>query len=130
MPYNFVPACTSNNVAESTMMYTHRKCPQDDRLFRYEGQTIDSCTAICEDNHYTLGCNFFGFTDTGEYAGVCIGCNHSRVVNHTMFDFYMVHMPCKSPPMLPPPSPTPWLQQPPSPPRCRRALPTPESVHA
>ena len=93
-------------------------------MFRYEGQTLESCTAICESRHETDGCNFFAFADVGEYEGVCIGCDHSGVVSHTMFDFYMVHMPCKSPSALSPLSlsppalgPTPSLPRPPSPPR-------------
>ena len=115
------------------MMYAHMKCPQSDRMFRYEGQTLESCTAICEGRHETDNCNFFAFAPVGEYAGVCIGCDHSGVVGHTMFDFYMVHMPCKSPPTLSPLAPpslgTPSYARPPPPPRATPgAAPPPARV--
>ena len=106
-------------------------------MFRYEGQTLESCTAICEGRHETDGCNFFAFADEGEYAGVCIGCDHSGVVSHTKFDFYMVHMPCQSPPALSPLSlsppalgPTPSLPRPPSPsPTQSSHFPLPHPTH-
>ena len=128
LPADYIPECTNSDVAQSTMVYAHMKCPQDDRMFRYEGQTLESCTAICESRHETDGCNFFAFADVGEYEGVCIGCDHSGVVSHTMFDFYMVHMPCKSPPALTPLSPPPSLPRPLSPPSSSTVAAPPPSL--
>jgi len=65
----------------------NKKCAfrHNDRLFRVENMTVESCYQRCGQ---TESCNHFSIAEVGQYAGVCMGCAEATWDDHENFTAY------------------------------------------
>lgn len=94
------PDCTE---ARFEVAMPDMKCPHDhaDRLFRAEGQTLETCAQMCIQTQH---CRHFSFATSGTHPQVCVGCTSLRdAEEHEGFDSYHLLIPNVVPePPIPP----------------------------